>query len=207
MRAKWVGSVLVAVAAMWPSAASACDLFGAYGPGYAGGQTGLALGGAILVEPGDEDTYLIPSVGLGIYLGERLVVAPLLGFCTGGEDSELVLGGLAGVNLISTEQWSLGVQTHVARTGYEGYSEMLIPVLAAATFDVSETARLYANAGLLFWRYSPETGDSQSESDPAAAAGITLPLGSATVSGGITLVNGEDETDFGFGGRVIFPLG
>jgi hypothetical protein len=109
--------------------------------------------------------------------------------------------------LITNDQWSLGVQSQVARTGYEGVSYMYIPVLAAATFDVSESARLYANAGIRWVRVSPDVGDSISDSDPTASAGITLPVGSLQLSGGLVLVNGDEDTDFSFGAGVQFPLG
>jgi hypothetical protein len=208
MRAKWVGGVLVAVAAMWPSAASACDLFGAYGAHPAVPGT-MSIVGSIHVEPGDdgEDTLMVPSVGLGIPLGARFTVAPVLGYCTGGDDSELVLGGFGAVNFISNDQWALGVQSHLARVSDDFGSYMSIPVVAAATFDVTETARLYADFGLRFARESPDEGESNTESDPVAAGGITFPLGSLSVTGGIVLVNGDEDTDFSFGGRLAYALG
>ena len=210
MQSKWLSGVIVAAAALWPASASACDFYLAYGP--MGLQTGqFALGGAILFEPGEDDAdgFIIPSADLGIRIGERFVVHPALGYCTGGDDfSEIIIGGGAGVNLISNDQWSLGVQSHLARTSFEDGSEMAIPVMASATFDVSETARLYAGFGLRFFRLSIDALDeSETESDPAASAGITLPLGSLQVSGGIVLVNTDDDTDFSFGGGVQFPLG
>lgn len=212
MQSKWLSGVIVAAAAaLWPASASACDFYLAYGPmGLQAGQ--FAIGGALLYEPGEEDLdgTMILQGDLGIRAGERFVVHPAIGYCSFGDDSEISFGGGAAVSLITNDQWSLGVQSHLAYTGFEGgVSEMSIPVVAAATFDVSETARLFANFGLRFSRLSfdDEDFESETESDPTASAGITLPAGPVQLSGGIILVNGDDDTDFAFGGSVQFGLG
>ncbi len=217
MRSKLLSGVLVLMAALWPAAASACDFYLAYGP--MGMQTTqLALGGSLLVIPAegdDGDTGFVPAVDLGARIGERVVVHPVIGYCSQGDVGELVAGGGLGVNFISNDQWSLGLQGHAAWVDFGNASQISFPVMAAATFDVSETARLYANAGLKFVRSSFEfqgISDSETDSNPAVSAGITLPVGSPQLSGGVVIERvdvGEDDTemDFGFGAGVQFPLG
>ena len=231
MRRRWLSGVCVGVVALWPSTASACDLYLAYGP-MGMHTTTVALGAAVHVIPyGDSNTSFVPTVDIGFRLGEGVVIHPAAGYCwwgqvgglnPGDDTGKLLAGGGLALNLLTNDTWSLGVQSHVTWEDHGELSTTTIPVMAAAAFHVGETASLHVGAGVKVLRFAFDMGRQThltKNYDPAVSAGISLPLGSLRLSGGMLVVRsgegdvqvggGDDgyQTDFSFGGGIQFPLG
>jgi len=208
MRRKMLGIVAVGVWALWPAAASACDLYLAYT--YLGVPTGsLSFGGGLVASPmsGDSDTYLMPSVDMGIRLGDRAVVRPAVGLCNGPDDNEIMLGAGGAFNIWrdASSGTALNVQAHLARTSSDGFTTMSIPIVGSGIYPLTESASIFGTLGvqMLRWSYS---SFSESDTNLVAATGVRFSTGSTDISAGINIVNGESDTDLGLIAAVSVPF-
>jgi hypothetical protein len=217
--------ISVAAATLWPGAVSACDLYLAYGPTRLHAAR-ISLGGGVHVFPGEGHTVTgyAPSVDLRVRVGERMVVQPTVGYCSYAEYQQLVVGSGMALYLTATNAWWLGVQGHAAFVDFGRESTITLPVMAVGGFSLGDRASAYAGVGVRFIRFSFEfSGGSmaRTESDPAAFAGITIPVGSLEVSGGVVVVRGDEDVqvvsggggggwgdpEWSFGTAVRLPLG
>jgi len=214
MQRKILAMALVGFGVGVPVAASACDFSIAYR--YTGIPTSqFAVGAGVHALPlnGDGDTYFVPAVGLAIRLSDRAAVAPVLGYCTGGDDGELVIGGTGLFNLWNSVDGLMGLnlQTHVARTSFGDGSEISIPVMASLRYSLRETLGLFGSAGVNHYRisYDSEFGDfSGSDTNPAFAAGVLLLLQERIpVSAGLTYIVGEYDNSIGLVAGLAIPIG
>jgi len=208
MRRKMLGMVAVGVWALWPATASACDLYLAYT--YLGVPTGsLAVGGGLVASPmsGDTDTFLMPSVDLGIRLGDRAVVRPALGLCNGPDDNEIILGAGGSFNIWrdASSGSALNVQAHLARTSTDGFTTMSIPIVGSGIYPLTDSASIFGTLGVQMLRWSYESL-SNSDTNLVAATGVRFSTGSTDISAGINIVNTDDDTDLGLIAGVSIPF-
>jgi hypothetical protein len=198
---------------LWvPGTAAACDLYLAYTHMMVPSGS-FSLGAGVNSAPlnGDGDTYTIPSVDFGIRLGDRAAVHPAVGMCRGGGESEIVFGGGGTLRLFTNPAGNLGInlQTHVGRASFGDFTETTIPVLGSVSYQVNPDVSLFGNAGvqLYRWSYDGEGADvSDTETNPAASAGVRYSLGSFVVSAGLNVVKWEDDTNLGLMAGMSIPL-
>jgi hypothetical protein len=174
----------------------------------------MTVGVGITASPlnGDGGTYLVPSVDLGIPIGARAVIHPVIAYCTGDDDfSEIVFGGGGAFNAWNSTDGRvhLNVQAHAARTSFEGGSEMSIPIMASVLYNLNEGTNLFGSAGVAMYRYSYDgVGDiSGSDTNPAAAGGVQFSAGNLHISAGLQIVSGEGDSSIGAFGGVRIPIG
>lgn len=196
----------------WPAAASACDFLLAYN--YMGiPASGMTVGAGLTVAPlnGDGDSYLVPSVDVGIPVGARAVVHPVLAYCSGDNDfGEIVFGAGGAFNIWNNADGNvhLNIQAHAARTGFDGGSEFSIPILASVLYNLNGGTSLFGSAGVQHYRLSFDEGDfDASDTNPAGAAGVQFSAGSMHISVGLTAVSGDDDTSLGAFGGIRIPFG
>jgi hypothetical protein len=134
-----------------------------------------AVGAGLIIQPGSDggDTFTIASGDVAFALGERAVVRPAVGICSGGGESELTFGIGLGVNLWNNPDGTMAVnlQSHLAYASGEGWSETTVPVMAATSFSAGESAAIVVGAGLQIGRVSidiSEFSDSSTDTDPVA---------------------------------------
>lgn len=221
MRWKAIWLTTVAVFALGPSAASACDTYLAYTFKRISGSS-WDLGGGLQIQPGEnsEPTFLIPSVDLSFSLGESVTIRPAVGLCTtaGGnqvlsptlEDNTHVLFGAGFAwNVWNAPAGNLGVNlqaavTHVVMVGATAQS---IPLTVAGEFRASDTAALFAGAGVQIGRVSPDGGSSSTDSDPVGFLGTTLDGGALDFSVAIQVKRGDADTDIAVNAAFTVPMG
>jgi hypothetical protein len=176
----------------------------------------VAFGAGAQIQTGDLTTTIY-SGDLSIPLGGKAILRPALGLChqaalAAGEDdfNEFVYGGTLGVGLFTSRTGLLrvNVQAGLSLLSYgDGYdaSETSIPVAAAAEYEVSQYAALFAGAGIQMWKSTFENL-SQSGSDPFLFGGTTFMLNRVDVSAGIGLLL-ADETGVSINFGVRIPMG
>ena len=215
MRTRAVAILAVGMWLGWPAAASACDFYLAYT--FLGAQNAsFAIGGRLNIQPGSDggDTFTIANADVAIPLGERGVVLPAVGICSGGDETELTAGGGVGVNLFNSSDglWSVNVQSHLAWASFEGGSEITAPVIAAASYAVNESASIFAGAGLQIGRVSFDSDfsgldGSETDSDPVGFAGVSFGSESVGFSAGVQIKKGDEDTDYALVGGLRIPIG
>jgi hypothetical protein len=197
--------VLALVASVaWPATAAAYSFMGRQ-------RSAFTVGAGLNLQPGRNggDTYVTPSADLGIRLGQRAVLRPAIGFCTGGDETNLTIGGAGSVNVWSNPAGRIAVdlQTHVARASGDGWSETAIPIVAAGSLNAGNAAAFFAGAGLVVGRSSysmPGFSRSDTDTNPVGFAGVRLAAGNIDVSGALQLISTDHDTNTGIviGGRV-----
>jgi opacity protein-like surface antigen len=150
---------------------------------------------------------------VGIPLGARAVVHPVIGYCRGDDDfGEIVFGGGGAFNAWNSVDGRvhLNVQAHAARNSFEGGSEMSIPIMASVLYNVNEGTSIFGSAGVAHYRISYDEGFvdfSGSSTDPAAAGGVQFSAGNLHISAGLQFVSGDGDSSIGAFGGIRIPIG
>jgi hypothetical protein len=132
----------------------------------------------------DPATFAI-SGDVAMRLGNNMVVQPGIGVCTGDDNTDPFFGAGVAYRLTSSGTTMFNLQSGISYQSFDGGSQMIIPVGAAASF-----------ASLWFWTLDIDALDeSVSETDPVLFGGITSKSGSMGWTLGAQLYMGE-ETDF-----------
>lgn len=212
---KWKMAGLLTAGAMMltPSLAFACDTVMGFRFWHTGGQ-GVMVNPGLHLVPGEDggETGLIFSVDLGVPVGEKAVVAPLLGYCKYGDFGEIVFGGGAAVNIFNNAAGTIGlnVQAGLTYDSYEGGNEQSIPIGLMGAYSASETASILFGAGMSGYRYSEDFGGesfSETDFDPYATGGAELMTGSMSLFATIVLFFYDGGTDTAFNVGAGIPLG
>jgi hypothetical protein len=143
----------------------------------------------------DPATFAI-SGDVAMRLGNNMVVQPGIGVCTGDDNTDPFFGAGVAYRLTSSGTTMFNLQSGISYQSFDGGSQMIIPVGAAASFAGSGSLGFYAGASLWFWTLDIDALDeSVSETDPVLFGGITSKSGSMGWTLGAQLYMGE-ETDF-----------
>ena len=111
----------------------------------AGGVT-WGLGAAFMFDP----SVTAVSGDASMRLGDKAVVRPGIGLCSGGGESDPFFGADIGFRLSQTPTMSFNLQSGISYQSFDGGSLMNIPIGAAASFAGSGTMGFYAG-GSLVW--------------------------------------------------------
>ena len=152
-----------------------------------GAGTAIALG---------DYTYFSPTVDVAMKLGDKAVVRPGIGICSGEGSTDPFFGASIGLQVTQNANMTVNLQSGIEYLTFDGGSEMTIPIGAAAKFGSSGPVGFYAGATLLWssFEVSGPGGGSVSETDPLLYGGITGNSGSLgwTLGGGLKMGEGTD---------------
>jgi hypothetical protein len=136
------------------------------------------------------------SGDVAMKLGDKAVVRPGIGMCSGNSETDPFFGAGVAYNLTQSGTMSLNLQSGISYLTFDGGNEMVIPVGAAASFKGTGNMSFYAGASMWFWSYDYDVGGSGSDSDPVLFGGLMANSGSMSWTLGGQLLMGDD-TDFG----------
>jgi hypothetical protein len=156
----------------------------------------ITWGAGTSIQLGDY-TYFSPTATVAMKLGDKAVVQPGIGICSGEGSTDPFFGASVALQVSQNANMTVNIQSGIEYLTYDGGNEMTIPIGAAAQFG-SNAMKFYAGGSLLWTSYSfdSEFGDvSGSDSDPVLFGGIMGASGSLgwTLGGGMKL---GDDTDF-----------
>lgn len=168
-------------------------------------------------------SFNIYAVDVALKAGDKVVVRPGVGECSGGGESNLVYGAAVGVNVFKDQTGNLSVNLQAGYEGdsYDGGSEHNIPVGASVAYTLNtgssaSSARpgllaaaaskvtLYGGATINFYSDSYDYGEGSqdySSTDKAFFGGAMFDTGNFTLTGGVTFwsYEGGSETAINVG--------
>ena len=136
------------------------------------------------------------SGDVAMRLGDKAVVQPAVGICTGDGETDPLFGAGVAYQLSSNANMALNIQSGITYLSFDGGSEMLVPIGLAASFKRSATMSFYAGASMWWQNVEIDGGESASSTDPMLFGGLQLTSGPMAWTLGGQLFMG-DETEFG----------
>lgn len=137
------------------------------------------------------------SGDVAMKLGEKAVVQPGIGICTGEGSTDPYFGAGFAYRLSSNDKMSVNLQTGISYLTYDGGNEMTIPLGAAFAFKGSGNMSWYAGGSLWWSSFSYDVGDvSDSDTSPVLFGGAQIASGAMAWTIGGQLLMGDD-TEFG----------
>jgi hypothetical protein len=143
-----------------------------------------------------DPTFLAISGDVAMKLGEKMVVRPGIGICSGNDETDPFFGASFGLNVSQSATMSFNVQSGISYLPFDGGSEMVIPVGVAAKFSSSGPMSFYAGGSLVWTQVDIDTFGSASNTDPMLFGGIMGSSGSIGYTLGAQLFLGDDS-EFG----------
>jgi len=136
------------------------------------------------------------SADVAMRLGDKAIVQPALGICTGGGESDPYFGAGVAYQLTSNANMAVNIQSGISYRSFDGGSHMIVPIGAAASFKSSETMSFYAGASMWWQSIDVDGFESVSDTDPVLFGGLQLASGPMSWTLGGQLFMGDD-TEFG----------
>jgi hypothetical protein len=136
-------------------------------------------------------------------LGDKAVVRPMLGLCMFDEETDPVFGGAFGYQLTQSGTMTLNLQSGISYLSFDGGSEMVVPIGAAARFAGSGSMNFYAGGSLVWQNIEVDGGGSASDTNPMLFGGLMSRSGSMGWTLGGQLLMGDD-TEFGIVAALSF---
>lgn len=155
-------------------------------------------GAGVAVGLGDPVGFAV-SGDVGMKLGEKIVVRPGIGICSVDSETNPYFGASVGLQLAQNANMTLNLQSGIQYTSFDGGSEMLIPIGAAARFGASGPMSFYAGGSLVWANFEVDGpgGGSFSDTNPMLYGGLMGSSGSIGWTLGAQIVMGDSDTDFG----------
>jgi hypothetical protein len=150
------------------------------------------LGAAFTFDP----TFTAVSGDAAMRLGDKAVVRPAIGLCSGGGESDPFFGADVGFRLSQSSTMSLNLQSGISYRSLDGGSVTTVPIGAAANFAGTGTMGFYAGGSLVWQSFESDGGGSASDTNPMLFGGIGSRSGSMGWKLGGELLLGDD-TRFG----------
>ena len=139
------------------------------------------------------------SGDVAMKLGEKAVVQPGIGICTGEGSSDPYFGAGFAYRLSSNANMSVNLQTGISYLTFDGGNEMTIPLGAALAFKGKGNMSWYAGGSLWIMSQSYDydiPGADNSDTNPVLFGGVNVASGSMAWTIGGQLLMGDD-TEFG----------
>jgi hypothetical protein len=139
------------------------------------------------------------SGDVAMKLGEKAVVQPSIGVCTGEGETDPYFGGGFAYRLSSNANMSVNLQTGIAYETFDGGNATTIPIGAALSFKGSDKMSWYAGGSLWWMNVSYDVAGidgSASDTNPVLFGGLQIASGAMAWTLGGQLLMG-DETEFG----------
>jgi hypothetical protein len=133
---------------------------------------------------------------LSMKLGEKAVVRPMVGLCSVDSETDPVFGAAFGLQLSQSSSMTLNLQSGISYLSFDGGSEMMIPIGAAARFTGSGSMNFYAGGSLVWASIDVDGFGSASDTNPMLYGGVMSRSGSMGWTLGGQLLMGDD-TEFG----------
>ena len=136
------------------------------------------------------------SGDVAMKLGDKAVVQPAVGICTGDGETDPIFGAGVAYLLTQNPNMAVNIQSGLTYLSFDGGSEMVVPIGLAANFKRSATMSLYAGASMWWQSVDVDGFGSASSTDPVIFGGLQLASGPMAWTLGGQLFMG-DETEFG----------
>jgi len=139
------------------------------------------------------------SGDVAMKLGDKAVVQPAIGICTGEGSSDPFFGAGFAYRLSSNANMSVNLQTGISYLTYDGGNEMTIPIGAALSFKSNNNMSWFAGGSLWYTSFSYDVdipGVDNSDTSPVLFGGAQIASGSLAWTIGGQLLLGDD-TEFG----------
>jgi len=136
------------------------------------------------------------SGDVAMKLGDKAVVQPAVGVCTGDGETDPIFGAGVAYLLTQNPNMAVNIQSGLTYLSFDGGSEMVVPIGLAANFKRSATMSLYAGASMWWQSVDVDGFGSASSTDPVIFGGLQLTSGPMAWTLGGQLFMG-DETEFG----------
>jgi len=143
-----------------------------------------------------DPAYYGISGDVAMKLGEKAVVRPAIGICSGNSQTDPFFGAGLALKVVESGSMSLNIQSGISYLSADGGSETGIPIGAAASFKGSGNVSFFAGAALQWWQVDYDTFGSESGSDPMLYGGLMANSGGMSWTLGGQVLMGDD-TDFG----------
>jgi hypothetical protein len=158
------------------------------------------LGAAFTVS---DPTFTAVSGDAAMRLGDKAVVRPAIGLCSGSGESDPFFGADVGFRLTQSSTMNLNLQSGISYRSLEGGSVTMVPIGAAASFAGSGSMGFYAGGSLVWASFEADGGGSASDTNPMLFGGIGSSSGSMGWKLGGQLLLGDDS-EFGVVAGVTF---
>ena len=162
---------------------------------YMGIPARPSFGLGVAADLSDPATFGI-SGDVAMRLGDKAVVRPAIGICTGDDNTDPYFGAGVAFNLTQSASMSLNLQSGISYLSLDGGSITTVPIGAAARFGGTGTMAFYAGASLLWQNFEADNGGSASNTDPFLFGGLQSSAGAMAWTLGAQVLLGDD-TDFG----------
>jgi hypothetical protein len=136
------------------------------------------------------------SADVAMKLGDKAVVQPAIGICTGDGETDPYFGAGVAYQVSNNANMALNIQSGISYLSFDGGSEMVVPIGAAVSFKRSATMSIYAGASMWWQSVDVDGFESVSSTDPVLFGGLQLASGPMAWTLGGQLFMG-DETEFG----------
>ena len=136
------------------------------------------------------------SADVAMKLGEKAVVQPAVGICTGDGETDPFFGAGVAYRLANNANMSVNLQSGISYLSFDGGNEMVIPVGAAFSFKRSETMSLFAGGSVWIQSVDVDGVGSASDNTTVLFGGLQIASGPMAWSLGGEIALGDD-TEFG----------
>jgi len=136
------------------------------------------------------------SADVAMRLGDKAVVQPAIGICTGDGETDPYFGAGVAYQVSNNANMALNIQSGISYLSFDGGSEMTVPIGAALSFKRSSSMSLYVGGSMWWTSVDVDGFGSASSTDPVLFGGVQLASGPMAWTLGGQLFMG-DETEFG----------
>ena len=159
-----------------------------------------SFGVGVSGELGDATFWGI-SGDVAMKLGEKAVVQPGIGICTGEGETNPYFGTGVAYQISNNANMAVNLQSGISYETFDGGNMMIIPIGAAVSFKSGSNMSWYAGGSLWLMTASfdvdvPGVDNSVSDNTPVVFGGVALTSGPMAWTLGTQIALGDD-TEFG----------
>ena len=137
------------------------------------------------------------SGDVAMKLGEKAVVQPGIGICTGEGETNPYFGAGVAYRLSNNANMAVNLQSGISYETFDGGNAMTIPIGAALSFKGSDTMSWYAGGSLYWMSVDIDGFGSSSDTNPVFFGGLSLASGPLAWTFGGQVLVGDNDTQFG----------
>ena len=150
-----------------------------------------AFGGGMQTAFGDATIWSFAG-DVAMRLGDKAVVQPGLGVCTGGDNTDWFFGAGGAYRIMQSASMTINFQTGLTYASISGGSQLKIPFGGSVLMRQNETMALYGGASFVWSQVDFEEFDSVSDIDPLVFGGLQMTSGPMVWSFGGQLLFADD---------------
>jgi len=136
------------------------------------------------------------SGDVAMKLGEKAVVQPAIGICTGEGSSDPFFGAGFAYRLSNNTNMAVNLQSGISYSSFDGGNSMTVPIGAAIQLKGAGSMSWYAGGSLWWTSFDVDGVGSSSDTSPVLFGGAQIASGPMAWTLGGQLLLGDD-TEFG----------